>query len=175
MIGIGTALADDPRLDCRLPGLADRSPARIIVDARMQLPLTSQLVRSAHERPTWLLVVAGAAAKRRAAYKAAGLRLIEVEAADDGRLDLAAGVRALGALGLTRVLVEGGARLAAGLLRAGLVDRLIWFRAPRVMGGDGLPAAVGFGVESLDGAPAYRRVAVAEVGDDLMETYTRMP
>ena len=175
MVGMGTALADDPRLDCRLPGLAQCSPVRVVVDSRLRLPLTSQLVKTAKELPTWLLTLPGASAKRRAAYHEAGVEPIEVEPDPDGNLDLAAAARALGARGLTRVLVEGGAHLAAGLLRRGLVDRLVWFRAPRLMGGDGLPAAVAFGVDELADMPTYRRVAVDEAGDDLMESYERMP
>ncbi len=175
MVGIGTALADDPMLDCRLPGLARRSPLRIVVDSRARLPLTSRLVKTAGEPPTWLVTLPGAAAKRRAAYGEAGVEVIEVEADGGGNLDLAAAARTLGDRGLTRVLVEGGGRLAAGLLRARLVDRLLWFRAPRLIGGDGLPAVVAFGVDTLAEAPSYRRVSVAEVGDDLMETYVRMP
>ena len=175
MVGIGTALADDPMLDCRLPGLARRSPLRIVVDSRARLPLTSRLVKTAGEPPTWLVTLPGAAAKRRAAYGEVGVEVIEVEADGDGNLDLAAAARTLGDRGLTRVLVEGGGRLAAGLLRARLVDRLLWFRAPRLIGGDGLPAVVAFGVDALAEAPSYRRVSVAEVGDDLMETYVRMP
>ena len=173
MIGIGTALADDPRLDCRLPGLADRSPVRIVVDSRSRLPLTSRLVRTARETPTWLLTLAGQDARHRA-FADTGVEVIKVAPDADGNLDLDAGAGALGGRGLTRVLVEGGGRLAAGLLRAGLVDRLVWFRAPRLIGGDGLPASEAFGVDHLDEAPAYRRIAVVEVGDDIMETYARI-
>ncbi len=174
MVGVGTALADDPRLDCRLPGLADRSPVRIVVDSRARLPLTSRLVRTAHETPTWLLTLAGQDARHRA-FADAGIEVIEVAPDADGNLDLDVGAGALGDRGLTRVLVEGGGRLAAGLLRAGLVDRLVWFRAPRLIGGDGLPATEAFGVDRLDQAPAFRRIAVVEVGDDVMETYARIP
>ncbi len=174
MVGIGTALADDPRLDCRLPGLADRSPVRIVVDSRARLPLTSRLVRTARETPTWLLTLAGQDARHRA-FADAGVEVIEVAPDADGNLDLVVGADALGDRGLTRVLVEGGGRLAAGLLRAGLIDRLVWFRAARLIGGDGLPATEAFGVDRLDEAPAYRRIAVVEVGDDVMETYARIP
>lgn len=174
MVGVGTALADDPRLDCRLPGLADRSPVRIVVDSRARLPLTSRLVRTARETPTWLLTLAGQDARHRA-FADAGIEVIEVAPDADGNLDLDVGAGALGDRGLTRVLVEGGGRLAAGLLRAGLVDRLVWFRAPRLIGGDGLPATEAFGVDRLDQAPAFRRIAVVEVGDDVMETYARIP
>lgn len=173
MVGVGTALADDPRLDCRLPGLADRSPVRIVVDSRARLPLTSRLVRTARETPTWLLTLAGQDARHRA-FADAGIEVIEVAPDADGNLDLEVGAGALGDRGLTRVLVEGGGRLAAGLLRVGLVDRLVWFRAPRLIGGDGLPATEAFGVDRLDQAPAFRRIAVVALGDDVMETYARI-
>lgn len=175
MIGVGTALADDPRLDCRLPGLAHRSPVRVVIDGRLRLPLTSRLVATVAGQPTWLVTLRDSESKRHAAYRDAGVELIKVNRDAEGNLDLAAALGALAARGLTRVLVEGGARLAGGLLRAGLIDRILWFRAPRLIGGDGVPASVAFGVDSLADAPAYRRMAVDEVGDDLMETYVRMP
>ncbi len=175
MVGIGTALADDPRLDCRLPGLTGRSPVRIVVDRRLRLPLTSKLVATAKDLPTWLLTVPCTARKRRDAYLDAGVKLIEVDVDEDRNLDLAAAVQVLGGCGITRLLVEGGGRLAAGLLRRRLVDRLLWFRAPRLIGGDGLPVVTAFGIGALADTPNFRRVSVAEAGDDLVETYERMP
>lgn len=175
MVGIGTALADDPSLDCRLPGLADRSPVRIVVDGRLRLPLTGRLATTAGRRPTWIVTLEGGAARRRDALRECGVELIDVGADQDGRVDLAAAAAALGERGLTRVLVEGGAKLTANLLRHGLADRLAWFRAPRIIGGDGLPAAATLGLDGLDGAPGFRRLSVADAGDDLMETYERIP
>jgi diaminohydroxyphosphoribosylaminopyrimidine deaminase/5-amino-6-(5-phosphoribosylamino)uracil reductase len=175
MVGVGTVLADDPRLDCRLPGLFRRSPVRIVVDRRLRMPLTSKLVATARQTPTWLIMAPPAAPKRRDAFVDAGIELIEVDVDDDGNLDLAAAVRALGGRGITRLLVEGGAYLAATLFRRDLVDRLLWFRAPRLMGGDGLPVAKAFGVDVLTDMPRFQRVSVTEVADDLMETYERTP
>ncbi len=171
MVGIGTARADDPELTCRLPGLEGRSPLRLVVDSRLRLSLTSKLVRSAAQVPTWLITLPRPDADRRRAYLDCGLEVIEAEAGGGGMLDLGAALRTLGSRGLTRVLVEGGGQLAAGLLRGGLVDRLAWFRAPSVMGGDGVAVAAAFGVDGLGQAPAFRRLAVVEVGDDLLETY----
>lgn len=175
MVGVGTAVADDPRLDCRLPGLSHRSPVRIVVDRRLRLPLTSGLVATAHETPTWLITTPSAASKRRDAFLDTGVELIDVEVDDDGNLDLFTAVRALGGRGITRLLVEGGAQLAAGLLRRDLVDRLIWFRAPRLMGGDGLPVATAFGVYALADTPRFQRMSVTEAADDIVETYERLP
>jgi len=173
MVGVGTALADDPELTCRLPGLLRRSPVRIVVDSHLRLPLTGRLAATAGEVPTWLLTLAGNDPWRRQAFLDCGIGLIEVAADRDGNLDLTAGLQALGDRGLTRVLVEGGSRLAASLLRSDLVDRLVWFRAARMIGGDGVPAAVSFGVDHLAQAPSFVRTGAVEVGGDLMELLTR--
>lgn len=172
MVGVGTALADDPRLTCRLPGLEHRSPIRLVVDSRLRLPLVSRLVSGARETPTWIVTLAHPPHERAKAYRDCGVELIEVAADEGGYPDLGKALRELGERGLTRVLVEGGSVLAAALLRRALIDRLVWFRAPRIIGGDGLPAAASLGVDRLDDAPRFRRVSVSEVGADLMETYT---
>ena len=107
------------------------------------------------------------------ASRSAGVEVLIVADDNDGRLSLAAARRALGERGVTRLLVEGGGHLAAGLMRAGLVDRLIWFRAARVIGGDGTPAVTGFGLEHLAAAPDFTRISVEAVGEDVVETYVR--
>ncbi len=174
MVGSGTALNDDPDLTCRLAGLVECSPVRVVVDGRLRLPLTSRLVATANEIPTWVLTLEGCDQVRRDAFEDAGVDVVEVPAGADGAVDLEIALEALAESGVTRVLVEGGAHLAAALLRAGLVDRLIWFRAPRLMGGDGLAAAVAFGVDHLAQTPRFERVEVRPVGDDVMEIYTRL-
>ena len=170
MVGIGTALADDPALDCRLPGLAHRSPLRIVVDSHLRLPLENKLAR----HPCWALTLAGGDPGRRDALRERGVEIIDAAADAAGRVDLEAAAKILGERGLTRVLVEGGAELNAGLLGAGLIDRLVWFRNSRLIGGDGLPAAAGFGIEALDDSPGFRRLSLEELGDDVMETYEKI-
>jgi diaminohydroxyphosphoribosylaminopyrimidine deaminase / 5-amino-6-(5-phosphoribosylamino)uracil reductase len=173
LIGSGTVAADDPTLDCRLPGMGSVSPVRVVAAGRLALPLTARLVATAREIPTWIAMLPNAPAERRDALEAAGVEPIEIEPNDDGYLDLGRLLAVLGERGITRVLCEGGSRIAAALLRAGLVDRLVWFRAPRMIGGDGVPAAEAFGVDALAAAPAFRRTAVRPVGDDILETYAR--
>ena len=172
LVGSGTALADDPELTCRLPGLSDRSPIRVVVDGRLRLPLTSRLVATANEVPTWVMTQEGADGSRIEAFVDAGVDVVEIPEGPDHSLDLAAMLRILGESGLTRVLVEGGAHLSASLLRAGLVDRLAWFRAPGLMGGDGLAALVGFGVDHLADMPRFRLVETRLAGADQIEFYT---
>lgn len=173
LVGTGTVLADNPHLTCRLPGLADRSPVRVIVDRRLRLPLTAHLVAGARTTPTWLVTLAAGDAARRRTYADCGVEVIEIGADADGNLPMAAVLQALGERGLTRILVEGGSQVAAALLQANLVDRLAWFRAPGVIGGDGLPAAQGFGVDRLGGMPRFVPMGLVRLGDDVLETYRR--
>ena len=171
LVGSRTALLDDPSLTCRLPGLESASPIRIVVDARLILPLTHKLVSTASETPTWILTGVGGDADRRKAYKDAGVRLIDVALHSDGNINLADALKALGTLGVTRLMVEGGGRIIAGLLAAGLADRLVCFRASRIIGGDGVSAVGGFGVRTLDDASHFVKVSSRRVGADILETY----
>lgn len=172
LAGVGTVGADDPELTCRIPGYRKTPDLRIVVDSRLRTPITARVVATAAAVPTWFLHRAGADAARAQALQDAGVRLIEVAGADQG-VDLAAAMQALGAAGLTRVLVEGGAQIAGGLLGAGLVDRIAWFHAPGVMGGDGWPAAQAFGTAALSEMPRFRRVDARPVGDDMLTEFIR--
>ncbi len=173
MVGVGTALADDPSLTCRLEGLEGRSPVRIVIDGRLRLPLTSRLVATAGDQPTWLITRNDGPADRLGAYRDAGVETIQVAPDPDGRVDLAAGLRELAGRGITRLLAEGGAELAAGLLKAGLVDRLAWFRAPSLLGGDGLSAMAALGFDDPGQAPRFEAVDRISLGEDVLETYAR--
>lgn len=169
MVGSGTALIDDPMLTCRLPGLEDRSPVRVVVDGRLSLPLTGKLVASAKATPLWLFTRTGNPPERLAALEECGVEVIETAPSDEGTVDLEAVLQEVGARGLTRLLVEAGGHLSAALLRHRLVDRLAWFRAPMLIGGDGLPAAVAFGIDELEYAPRWRRLSAACLGTDMVE------
>lgn len=171
MVGARTALLDNPRLDCRLDGLQDRSPLRIVADGNLGLPPTHRLV--ADGPPCWALCREDADRDRASRLEDAGVRLIRVPVGEDGRMDLTAGLRRLGEAGLTRLLVEGGGLLAAALLKADLVDRLHWFRAPAVMGGDGLPAVAALDVEHPGDAPRFSLHARRGAGGDIWEVWRR--
>lgn len=172
-IGIGTALADDPRLTCRLPGLPTRPPARIVFDSHLRLPADGNLAAGAGDGPVLVITGEGADKERAEKLQACGITVIEVGRDADGRPDVTASLRAVADTGITRLLVEGGGILAASMLRAGLVDRISWFRAPRAIGGDGLPAIAPFGIERLAGAPAFVRTALDQAGPDILESYRR--
>lgn len=168
-VGIGTALADDPMLDCRLPGLQDRSPLRVVFDAKARLPATSKLAATARRLRTVLLTADATAADRLAAI---GVEVIAVPASPAG-IDATAALRALGEVGLTRLLVEGGGRLAASLLKDGLVDRIAWYRAAMTIGGDGVAGIAALELASLVEARAFVRTGLQPVGPDVLETYAR--
>lgn len=172
LVGVGTALTDDPELTCRLPGLVERSPVRIVIDPRLRLQLTARVVRTAREVPTWIVAYPDADEERRHAFLDCGVELIEAVPVSGDRPDMHEMMRALGERGLTRVLVEGGGRITGALAAEGLIDRLVWFRAAQLMGGDGIPVAAAFGVDRLEQAPRYVRGSVEPCGSDVMETYS---
>ncbi|MDR3500391.1 MAG: bifunctional diaminohydroxyphosphoribosylaminopyrimidine deaminase/5-amino-6-(5-phosphoribosylamino)uracil reductase RibD [Parvibaculum sp.] len=172
MVGSATAIVDDPRLTCRLPGLEGRSPIRIVADGRLRLPLTSKLVQEARDVPVWILTLAeGGDASRRAAFRDCGVELIDIPAGSDGFMDMVAALKQIAQRGVTRLLVEGGARLAASLMRARLVDRVEWFRSSIVIGGDGTPAIAALGVDTLAKAPALQLRETLVLGDDTLSSY----
>ena len=175
LIGAGTAIADDPLLTCRLPGMENRSPIPIVVDGGRRVPASAKLFTMAHERKTILATRAPDAAGKRslAALAGNGVEILELPSDSPGHVDLAAMLQALGDKGLTRVMVEGGGGMGAALLRLGLVDRIAWFRAPIVLGGESIPAVAGLELARLAEAPAFERTGVETLGDDLLETYRR--
>ena|SRR6185437_9595233 len=170
MIGVGTVLADNPELTCRIPGFRPTPVVRVVADSHLRTPLTSSLAASAARVPAWFLVREGADAARLRAFADLGATLITVPGTASG-LDLAKALQALGKAGITRLLVEGGGQIAAALLRAELVDRIAWFHAPAVMGGDGWPGVQAFGTKTLDLMPRFRRHCVTLIGDDMLSEY----
>ncbi len=173
LVGSGTVLADDPDLTCRIPGMDPVPMLRVIADARLRTPPTARLVREAGRQPTWLLTGAGHRPSALAPYIEAGVEVVTIRRASGGGLQPRAMLAALATRGVTRVLAEGGAGLSAGLLRAGLVDRLVWFHAPGVMGAEGLPSAGPLGVAVLSAMPRFRRVATEAVGEDVMSEFVK--
>jgi diaminohydroxyphosphoribosylaminopyrimidine deaminase/5-amino-6-(5-phosphoribosylamino)uracil reductase len=176
LIGSGTAIADDPMLDVRLPGFEDARRVRVVVDGRLRVPLTARLVRTAREHPTWFLVRSDVDPARARVFADCGVELVHLPV-DAGTGHVAPGevLKALGARGLTRVLLEGGAHLAGAFLRASLVDRLARFSAGLALGGDGVPALSAFGVDKLADAPRFSLLETAVCGEDALETWGRSP
>ncbi len=172
LTGIGTALADDPSLTCRLPGMADRSPVRVVLDSRLRLALDTRLVVTAWETPLWVVTDEPAAADREGALRAAGAEVLRVPAAD-GRLDLAAVLGRLAERGITRLMVEAGPILAAAMLSADLVDEAALLRSARVIGGDGIDALEGLSLAALTRSPRLELIRTEIAGQDTIEFLAR--
>ena len=188
LVGVETAIADDPELTVRLPGFVGIQPARVVLDSRQRLPSNLKLVHEANRLDT--VVISTADPNKR--LTDAGVTVLKV-GQQDGRPHLR---EALGALsdwllwkmterlptalpedyeGFTPSLfIEGGGQVAASFLKSGLVDTIEWFRAPIVLGDEGRPAVGEFVLNRLADAPRFKRVAVHEVGDDLWERYERL-
>jgi diaminohydroxyphosphoribosylaminopyrimidine deaminase/5-amino-6-(5-phosphoribosylamino)uracil reductase len=179
LAGTGTVIADDPQLTCRLPGLWQHSPVRIALDRQLRIPLTARLVAEARATPTWMVTLSSADPARQQALRDAGVIVIAAEPPADteraGLIDLTMALGLLGDRGITRLLVEGGGRLAAALLRAGLIDRLVWFHAPVLLGGDAVPAIAELGLDALAKAPAFERMSSEIVGDDVLTMFRVRP
>jgi diaminohydroxyphosphoribosylaminopyrimidine deaminase / 5-amino-6-(5-phosphoribosylamino)uracil reductase len=172
MAGVGTVLADDPELTCRIPGYRAVPLVRVVADSHLRTRLTARLVATAQDTPTWIVARDGRDPDRARALTEAGVTVIAVAAGEPG-VDLAQAFAAIARRGITRVLVEGGAQLAAALLRADLVDRIAWFHAPAVMGDDGWPAAQAFGIQALAAMPRFVRDAATPVGEDMLTELRR--
>ena len=172
LTGIGTVLADDPLLTCRLPGMAHLSPVRIVLDSRLRLPVTSKLVASARQTPLWVVTGVEAPRALEQTLVAAGAEVIRVPA-QDGRLDLAAALTAVAGRGITRLMVETGPILAAAFLRADLVDEAALFHAPQAIGADGIDALDGLPLSAISHSPRFRSTERETIGPDTVETFER--
>ncbi len=170
MIGIGTALADDPVLTCRLPGMAQDSPVRIVLDSALRLPLGSRRAQTARQTPVWVIAGRKPTPAAEEAFWTAGLDVLRTDE-NGGRLDLAAVLKLLAGRGITRLLVEGGPALAAAFIAADLVDEAFLFTSATIIGADG--------IDALDGAAKgalmrrLKPVAHEPIGPDRQESYER--
>ncbi|MEO0485223.1 MAG: bifunctional diaminohydroxyphosphoribosylaminopyrimidine deaminase/5-amino-6-(5-phosphoribosylamino)uracil reductase RibD [Pseudomonadota bacterium] len=173
LVGAGTARADDPSLTVRGLGVSHQ-PVRIVASRRLDVPTQSALAVSAGKVPVWMVHGPKPDADRRAALAAAGVEMIEVPV-EGGQLDVVAMAQALGAAGLTSVFCEGGGALAASLLNAGLVDRLIGYTAGVALGAEGQPAIGAMGVSALADAPRFQLQSVRRVGADVEHVWGRAP
>jgi diaminohydroxyphosphoribosylaminopyrimidine deaminase/5-amino-6-(5-phosphoribosylamino)uracil reductase len=166
LVGIGTVLADDPRLNCRLPGMDDHSPVRVVLDGSLRTPLDGRLVKTARQYPLWIIGRADAPLDAERRLKSAGAEVMRVDANAHGGVDLLAALRLLAARGITRVLVEGGPILSAGLLKADLVDEAVVVRSPSALGADAIPALEGMPLEALTESPKFGEIGRRGVGPD---------
>jgi diaminohydroxyphosphoribosylaminopyrimidine deaminase/5-amino-6-(5-phosphoribosylamino)uracil reductase len=174
LVGIGTVLADDPLLTCRLPGMESRSPVRVVLDRALRIPGDSRLVHSARATPLWVMSSETAEAAAALKLGAAGAQVIRVptDLTKPG-LELSAVLHALNDKGVSRLMVEGGARVAASFAAAGLVDEIWLLRGPAAVGADGVPALDALPLAALTQSPAYRVRASETLDKDTLTIYER--
>lgn len=169
MAGIGTVLADDPMLNCRIPG--GHQPLRIIVDSRLRIPMNSKLVQSAADYPTLLVYADRDINRRHEILEAHGVRTLCMPD-ENGQVDLSALMDYLGSEKIDSVLIEGGGILHEAALRAGIVNHVSAYIAPKIFGGATAKTPVeGIGVEKPDDAAIFKLTGISHLGDDLLLDY----
>jgi diaminohydroxyphosphoribosylaminopyrimidine deaminase/5-amino-6-(5-phosphoribosylamino)uracil reductase len=175
LVGIGTVLADDPLLTCRLPGMEARSPVRVVLDRALRIPGTSRLVHSARETPLWVMTSRLAEAPAAMKLGAAGAQVIRVATTSTPPpgLDLTAVLHALSGNGITRLLVEGGARVASSFVAADLVDEVWLLRGPDAVGAAGVAALDALPLTSITQSPGFKRRASEALQNDTLTIYGR--
>ena len=169
LVGVGTVLADDPLLTARGLPLPKRQPIRIVADSKARTPVASRLVQSAGLGRV-VIATAELNAPRELEYLAAGAECWSC-GGSDGRVDPLELFRRAEVEGIGSIFLEGGGQLAASFMKAGCIDRLEWFRAPILIGGDGYPALGDLGLTSMDGLPRWHRVSSEVIGEDTLETW----
>lgn len=170
LVGSECVIKDDPMLTCRLPGMESRSPIRIVADGRLRLPLGGQLLKSTGEVGLWVLTHPDSPVEKRKALEDHGAILLDVPRKNK-HLDMSKALELLANRGITRLLVEGGARLATSFLQADLVDRIEWFRAPVVFGEEGLSAFSDLCHRTVPSRAVFISIRCCNIGEDTHETY----
>jgi len=172
LVGIGTVLADDPHLTSRLPGMLERSPVRVILDARLRAPMSSYVIATTRESPTWVFAGKGASPIAEEVLRDKGAQVFRVPG-HDSELDLADVLKVLGEQGITRLMVEGGPTVAASFIQANLVDEAMLFRSTKKIGPDGIDALEGMPIDALTGSKHFRLLSSEPVGDDTLDHFGR--
>jgi diaminohydroxyphosphoribosylaminopyrimidine deaminase/5-amino-6-(5-phosphoribosylamino)uracil reductase len=167
LIGVETALADDPELTCRIPGLERYSPVRIVLDSRLRLGVRSKLAQTARKVPT-LIFTAGESGDE---LRASGVEIVHVQRGKDGRVEPRDVLRTLAERGINRLLIEGGATIANAFLNNGFAERLEIFTAPMPLGNTGRHGSGALTVRNLREAPNFMRVSVRSFGPDVLESF----
>ncbi len=171
LIGVGTALADDPELTCRLPGMAARSPMRVVLDTHLRLPRASRLVGSARHTPLWVIAGRDAAPSAEAELRSLGVEVFRAASAQ--KVDLHEVLGMLAQEGITRLMVEGGPIVAAALLRADLIDEAALFHADLMIGADGIDALESLPLTALTRSPVLSSLGIEPIDRDRVEWFAR--
>jgi len=168
MVGVGTVKTDDPSLTTRLDGATGSDPTRIILDTRLSIPLTSKLLNQKSHAPTWVVCGTNAPADRRAALEKRGARVVTAPLKGH-RIDLSALMQQLGGMGITSLLIEGGGTVIGSAVRAGIANKICFFYAPKILGGDdGVPICRGTGPQSMQKSIVVHDLTVLRFDADVM-------
>lgn len=170
MVGIGTVLQDDPLLTVRMPSLRNpRQPLRIIVDSKLRLPLNSQIVRTAAQYPTLVATTESASLAKIKRLEKAGVEVLTISPNHRGRVNLYTLMKELAKRGILSILLEGGPTLNASALEEKIVDRLLFFIAPKIIGGEKAPGIIGGkGIRQMAEAIPVKNVKIRRMGPDLL-------
>jgi diaminohydroxyphosphoribosylaminopyrimidine deaminase/5-amino-6-(5-phosphoribosylamino)uracil reductase len=172
LVGIGTVLADDPQLTCRLPGMAAQSPVRVVLDSQLRLPLASAVARGARQTPLWIVTGEAASAAAAKALTSEGAEILRAPAAA-GRLDVMAVLHLLADRGITRLMVEGGPTVAAAFVAADMIDEAVIMRGPQPIGPDGIDALHALPLSTLTQSCRFRASGSEILGPDIIESFER--
>lgn len=173
LVGIGTVLADNPALSCRLPGMFEQSPVRILLDSTLKVPLATHVVATVRETPTWIFAGQGATPMAEEILTDRGARVIRV-GGENGKLDLHEILKNLASEGITRLMVEGGPTVAASFVEADLVDEAVLLHAQQAIGTQGVDALEGMPLTALTQSSKLRLRASEELGTDRVDLYERI-
>jgi diaminohydroxyphosphoribosylaminopyrimidine deaminase/5-amino-6-(5-phosphoribosylamino)uracil reductase len=173
LIGIGTALSDDPLLTCRLPGMEKRSPVRVVLDSNLRLPAHSRLASTARETPVWAIAASAAPRERETVLREAGIDVVR-SAADGNGIEMTAALQLLAGRGITRLLVEGGPKVAASFLNADLVDEAVLLRAPEAIGPTGIDALDCLSLDALTASSRLKLSGQDKLGPDTIQFFERI-
>ena len=169
LIGIGTALVDDPSLTTRLHGSASgRDPLRLVLDAELRLPASAKMLQQESSAETWIFCARGVDKKRRSRLEASGAVIKTVPVTSKGKLDLKAVLTALGQSQVTSLLVEGGSKVHGSFLEAGLVDHLLLFIAPQFIGEQGVPLITFSSKRKKKDLPQFKIMKTSRYGEDVL-------
>lgn len=170
-VGANTAHLDNPQLTSRIDGASD--PVRVVFDSCARLSAQSNLTQTARSVPVILFCRSGAAQNENAkALSESGVQILPITQTNNG-LDVSQALEILRRQGVESLLVEGGGRLAASFAALGFIDTIEWFRAPKILGGDGRDAIGPLGLSDMAQVKSYKRVSIVEMGEDILETYQK--
>ncbi|MDP3492713.1 MAG: RibD family protein [Hyphomonadaceae bacterium] len=173
IVGSETVLADDPELTARIDPMPAKQPLRVVADSRGRVPASAKLFSTLEMGPVAIATLETMDLERWPSTQ--GLQFWMLPAGEgSGSVSLIEMMNSAKRAGVASMMIEGGGQLAASFVRAGLVDRIEWFRAPVLLGGDGRPCLGELGLEQLELAPKFTRTGVREVGVDLWESYARL-